>query len=126
VETGAGAFDLSVRKESEKLVIGNVGLEGSASFDLGNFMLTPRVEGKYHVASGRDNRTITSSFVADPLDRATIVLLSNADSDEQFYSTTLGLTMTTGRISAELEYMSIWGLKDFKSHQFVLNFSLPF
>jgi len=64
--------------------------------------------------------------VADPLDRATIVLLSNLDSDEQFYSTTLGLTMTTGRISAEVEYMSIWGLKDFKSHQFILNLSFPF
>jgi len=126
VETGAGAFDLSVRKQNEKLVIGNIGVEGSARFDLGNFMLTPRVESKYNVASGRDNRTITSSFVADPLDRATIVLLSNLDSDEQFYSTTLGLTMTTGRISAEVEYMSIWGLKDFKSHQFVLNLSFPF
>jgi hypothetical protein len=126
IESGAGAFDLSVRREHEKLIIGNLGLEGSTRFDLGNFVLTPRIEAKYHVASGRENRTITSSFVADPLDRATIVLLSNADSDEQFYSTNLGLTMSTRRVSAEIEYMSIWGLKDFKSHQVVVNLSLPF
>jgi uncharacterized protein YhjY with autotransporter beta-barrel domain len=125
-ETGAGGLNLNVRKQQHSFLIGDVGFRASRSFETRSGSFSPRLDLKYHRASGRDDRRVTAGFAVDPLERTAIELLSTSDSDSDYFSALIGFSARITRASVGVSYSSIMGLEDVTTQQISVSLSLPF
>lgn len=125
-ESGANGFDLIVGKQRTNFTLGDIGLRGSRRFGTATGSIIPRFDFKYHRVEGRDDRHIHAGFVADPLERLAIDLISASDSDKDYYSVALGTAAEVDKATLGLEYSTIFGLSDVQSHQVSVNLGLPF
>lgn len=126
-ESGGNGLSLFLKPEKETYFIGDLGVNSRLKLGSKENPISPYLAFKYHILTGRNDRRIIAGFVADPLQRASIVLRSQSDDDNNFMSVNAGVDgMSFGRLEWGLGYSTIFGLSNYRSNQVTVLLALPF
>jgi hypothetical protein len=85
-EAGSGGYEVFVNGQNNQFGFGEIGLRAQDRAELSFGTLTFEGDGSYVRQTGLGDRRLTGGFLADPLARDTIVLVSDRDSSPDLFS----------------------------------------
>jgi uncharacterized protein with beta-barrel porin domain len=126
MEEGASAYNLSVGKQNESYLMGELGARIGRQFKTSAGSITPSFDLNYTLLSGRGSRSLIGGFVADPLNRQSILLIAREDSDRGYFDVGAGVIAAIGRSEIGLRYRRVIGLRNASISQIGLSLGMPF
>ena len=126
MEEGASAYNLSVGKQTESYLMGELGARIGRQFKTGSGSITPSFDLNYTLLSGRGSRSLVGGFVADPLNRQSILLVAREDADSGYFDLGIGAIAAVGKSEVGLRYRRVIGLKNASISQIGLSLGMPF